>query len=251
MMWELPGGKVDFGETGEQALVREVQEETGYGVDIARLLPFSHATDWAYEGFRQHTVIYCYEGTVRERPKEEGPKDHKIEVLKWFTFDEIDFSRVLRGSREFIWHVAREHSVELTGYVPQTAYASFTCIEPKEGKEKFYSIVLQINPGSEEYPYRLVTRWGRLDTIPTRNLNIEAFSSDDKIRHRVLYHLRRRRSHGYTLTTYSDNFPLRSFLETFRQGRTTADEQLPLWQSACDFPNVDKGDPDRSSAALW
>ncbi len=37
-MWEFPGGKVDGGETPEQALVREIFEELNVTVDVKRLL---------------------------------------------------------------------------------------------------------------------------------------------------------------------------------------------------------------------
>jgi mutator protein MutT len=37
-LWALPGGTMEIGETADQCIVREVQEETGYEVEVVRLV---------------------------------------------------------------------------------------------------------------------------------------------------------------------------------------------------------------------
>lgn len=36
--WEMPGGKVNAGETAEEAALREFREETGYGVSSLEVI---------------------------------------------------------------------------------------------------------------------------------------------------------------------------------------------------------------------
>ena len=94
--WEFPGGSVEFGETLEQALVREVQEEFGFAVEVIQLLD---VVNHILPGEKQHWVSPTYLCSYKDgNPRIREP--HKCEEIGWFTLDAIPENELTTASRK-------------------------------------------------------------------------------------------------------------------------------------------------------
>lgn len=81
--WELLGGKIDFTETPEQALAREIEEESGLKVFVKRLLPKIFVNYWQ-KGDENHQIfLLAYECTVLGGELHTENFDHRISALQF------------------------------------------------------------------------------------------------------------------------------------------------------------------------
>lgn len=79
--WNLPGGKVDVGETLEQAAVREAKEETGYDVELIEHLRVIHLSAEA-------PVIHAFSAKIIGG--ELVVQEDEILDANWFTLEEVE-----------------------------------------------------------------------------------------------------------------------------------------------------------------
>lgn len=78
--WEFPGGKIEVGETPEEALVREVREELDTEIKVGELV---ETVEYDYPAF--HLSMDCFWAEVVSGDL--VLKEH--EAAKWLTKDEL------------------------------------------------------------------------------------------------------------------------------------------------------------------
>ena len=100
MKWEFPGGKADFGETPEEAVRREVLEETGAEVLVERLIPSTQTHYWNYAWGIQQTL--CFVFVCKFIKQHKIKPDHHINDIQWIELDGVQNLDSLPGTNEFL-----------------------------------------------------------------------------------------------------------------------------------------------------
>ncbi len=99
--WELPGGKIAFGELPEDAIRRECREEIGSEIFVERLLPIVWSNVWSRKDNRDtHVLVLCYEARIVSGAP--MPVDAKVSEVRWFGTKEIGDLETLPGISEFV-----------------------------------------------------------------------------------------------------------------------------------------------------
>ncbi|MFJ8261100.1 NUDIX hydrolase [Rummeliibacillus sp. NPDC094406] len=82
--WSIPSGGIEDGETAEEACIREVWEETGYRVDISKLLHIKKALIENYNVTTSYFLCKVIDGHIAYHDP-----DEIIEEISWKTFEDF------------------------------------------------------------------------------------------------------------------------------------------------------------------
>ena len=95
-----PGGAVEFGETTEAAIRREIREEIGQEIVGLKLLKVMESI-FTHEGKPHHEIMYIYEGrftdkSAYQRDSFEVHEESEIQTASWRDMDSFnDYDRLV------------------------------------------------------------------------------------------------------------------------------------------------------------
>lgn len=105
--WEIPGGKLELGETAEEGVMREVLEETGLDVEVSSII-----SNWEYEHNSNQTRYVQLDFLCKAQNNQEVQLSNEHSDYTWVTFDELKNYKMSREVRDDLLKIHKHPLVE-------------------------------------------------------------------------------------------------------------------------------------------
>jgi 8-oxo-dGTP diphosphatase len=89
LFWQVPGGKVEFAEHPERAMIREMKEETGFHVKMISKTPGICNVLWKFPTHQVHVVLLAYLCKIVRGKLLYGGREN----LEWKWINKKDFKK--------------------------------------------------------------------------------------------------------------------------------------------------------------